>query len=35
MSETPIKYRKAAQQPLIALTGATGFIGRYLLSQLP
>jgi UDP-glucose 4-epimerase len=35
MSEAPIKYRKAAQQPLIALTGATGFIGRYLLSQLP
>lgn len=35
MSETPIKYRKAAQKPLIALTGATGFIGRYLLGALP
>jgi UDP-glucose 4-epimerase len=35
MSQPAVKYRKAAQKPLIALTGATGFIGRYLLSELP
>jgi nucleoside-diphosphate-sugar epimerase len=35
MSETTVKYRKPAQKPLIALTGATGFIGRYLLNELP
>jgi UDP-glucose 4-epimerase len=35
MSETAVKYRKAANKPLIALTGATGFIGRYLLKELP
>ena len=29
------KYRKPARKPLIALTGATGFIGRYLLQELP
>jgi UDP-glucose 4-epimerase len=35
MNETAVKYRKAANKPLIALTGATGFIGRYLLKELP
>lgn len=35
MSEAPIRYRKAAQKPLIALTGATGFIGRCVLKELP
>ena len=35
MSEAAPKYRKAAQKPLIALTGATGFIGHYLLRELP
>jgi UDP-glucose 4-epimerase len=35
MSDTGVKYRKVAQKPLIALTGATGFIGRYLLNELP
>ena len=35
MSEPAAKYRKAAKKPLIALTGATGFIGRYLLKELP
>jgi UDP-glucose 4-epimerase len=35
MSVTAVKYRKVAQKPLIALTGATGFIGRYLLNELP
>ena len=35
MSETAVKYRKPAGKPLIALTGATGFIGRYLLKELP
>ena len=35
MSETAVKYRKPTQKPLIALTGATGFIGRYLLKELP
>ena len=35
MSETAVKYRKPARKPLIALTGATGFIGRYLLTELP
>ncbi len=35
MSETAIKHRKPAGKPLIALTGATGFIGQYLLDQLP
>jgi UDP-glucose 4-epimerase len=35
MSDTALKYRKVAQKPLIALTGATGFIGHYLLKELP
>jgi len=35
MSEAPIRYRRAAQKPLIALTGATGFIGRCVLKELP
>jgi nucleoside-diphosphate-sugar epimerase len=35
MSGPAVKYRKPAQKPLIALTGATGFIGRYLLKELP
>ena len=35
MSDTAVKYRKPAQKPLIALTGATGFIGQHLLRELP
>jgi UDP-glucose 4-epimerase len=31
----PTKPHKAAGKPLIALTGATGFIGRHLLKELP
>ena len=29
------KVQKTAQKPLVALTGATGFIGQYLLNELP
>src|SRR5215510_13987948 len=29
------RIHKASQKPLVALTGATGFIGRYLLQELP
>ena len=29
------KVQKTAQKPLVALTGATGFIGQYLLKELP
>ncbi|HET7448015.1 MAG TPA: NAD-dependent epimerase/dehydratase family protein [Methyloceanibacter sp.] len=29
------KIQKTAQKPLVALTGATGFIGQYLLKELP
>jgi len=35
MSETAVNYRRAARKPLVALTGATGFIGQYLLRELP
>jgi UDP-glucose 4-epimerase len=35
MSETAASDRKPARKPLIALTGATGFIGQYLLKELP
>ena len=35
MSETALKYRKPAAKPLVALTGATGFIGQHLLKELP
>jgi nucleoside-diphosphate-sugar epimerase len=34
MNETE-KPRKPARKPFVALTGATGFIGRYLLRELP
>jgi len=35
MNETAGKARKPARRPFVALTGATGFIGRYLLKELP
>jgi UDP-glucose 4-epimerase len=35
MGERPARERKKARNPLVALTGATGFIGRYLLKELP
>jgi nucleoside-diphosphate-sugar epimerase len=35
MSETSPRAQKAARKPLVALTGATGFIGQYLLNELP
>jgi len=35
MQQAAANERKTARQPLIALTGATGFIGRYLLQELP
>jgi nucleoside-diphosphate-sugar epimerase len=35
MSETSLRDQKAARKPLVALTGATGFIGQYLLNELP
>ena len=35
MSETPRRAQKPGRKPLIALTGATGFIGQYLLKELP
>ena len=35
MNETAGNDRKPARKPLIALTGATGFIGQYLLRELP
>ena len=35
MSEPPRRAQKPARKPLVALTGATGFIGRYLLKELP
>jgi nucleoside-diphosphate-sugar epimerase len=35
MSETARRDRKPARKSLVALTGATGFIGQYLLRELP
>jgi nucleoside-diphosphate-sugar epimerase len=35
MSQTSPRPEKAARKPLVALTGATGFIGQYLLNELP
>ena len=35
MSETARSDRNPARKPLVALTGATGFIGQYLLNELP
>src|SRR3972149_4983391 len=35
MSQTAGSDRKPAREPLVALTGATGFIGQYLLNELP
>ena len=35
MTETAGKRQKPARKPLVALTGATGFIGQYLLKELP
>ena len=35
MSAEPRKTEKQARKPLVALTGATGFIGQYLLKELP
>jgi nucleoside-diphosphate-sugar epimerase len=35
MTESAGSDAKAARKPLIALTGATGFIGQYLLKELP
>jgi nucleoside-diphosphate-sugar epimerase len=35
MNEPAAKTRKASGKPLVALTGATGFIGKYLLKELP
>src|SRR5215831_17963255 len=35
MSHTAPKAQKQSLKPLVALTGATGFIGQYLLKELP
>ena len=35
MSETSRRAQKPGRKPLVALTGATGFIGQYLLKELP
>ena len=35
MSEPPRRAQKPGRKPLVALTGATGFIGQYLLKELP
>ncbi len=35
MNEAAARERKRARNSLVALTGATGFIGRYLLKELP
>ncbi len=35
MSEAAARQRMKTRNPLVALTGATGFIGRYLLRELP
>jgi len=35
MNDTARKDRKPGRKPLVALTGATGFIGQYLLRELP
>ena len=35
MSHTAPKAQKQSLKPLVALTGATGFIGQYLLNELP
>ena len=35
MAEAAGSERRKARNPLVALTGATGFIGRYLLKELP
>jgi nucleoside-diphosphate-sugar epimerase len=35
MDEAPRKDRKLTRKPLVALTGATGFIGQFLLRELP
>ena len=35
MNEPPRRDRKSGRKPLVALTGATGFIGQYLLRELP
>ena len=35
MTETAGKPTKSVRKPLVALTGATGFIGQYLLRELP
>ena len=35
MSEPPRRDQKPGRKPLVALTGATGFIGQYLLKELP
>lgn len=35
MNGEPRKREKQGRQPLVALTGATGFIGQYLLKELP
>ena len=35
MNGEPKKSEKQARKTLVALTGATGFIGQYLLKELP
>jgi nucleoside-diphosphate-sugar epimerase len=35
MNAEPRKTKKPGRKPLVALTGATGFIGQYLLKELP
>jgi nucleoside-diphosphate-sugar epimerase len=35
MNEIPRRASKPGRKPLVALTGATGFIGQYLLKELP
>jgi len=35
MGQASPKAQKASAKPLVALTGATGFIGQYLLKELP